>query len=190
MQYKASIPNERSFNCDNEITKVRGKWRELNIYQNVASLLLIPGVIVAFWRGTWDLLDHFDQFFQPVPTFIVSGFSVVALEFIRNSFVSKHLKILDDDTRLTVLKKNILLSVYDILYNLSNVALWRVLWGHPEGEFRLLIVMRIFECQHHNFLSDCHGSHTLELSQTITKSDSWKTFALRLLVERVSEIKV
>lgn len=144
MQYKASIPNERSLNCDTEITKVRGKWRELNIYQNVASLLLIPGVIVAFWRGSWNLLDHFNQFFQPVPTLVLSAFSVVALECIRNSFISKRLKILDGDTRLTVLKKNILLSFYDILYNLSNVALWRVLWGHPEGEFRFLIVMRIF----------------------------------------------
>lgn len=146
MQYKVSIPNERNLNCDKECTKVRERWRELNIYQHVASLVLIPMVIVAFWRGSWNLMDTFERFFPTVPTLIASAIVVVALELIRNTFISRHLKILDDDTRLTVLKKNILLSFYDILYNVSNVALWRVLWGHPEGKFNsynFAVVLRV-----------------------------------------------
>lgn len=134
MQYRASVPNDRNLNCDKECAKVKGRWREINIYQNLASIVLIPGVIVAFWRGSWDLLDHYEHFFQPGPTLLVSALVISFLELSR-SFISKHLKILDDDTRLAVLKKNILLSVYDVIYNLSNVALWWILWGHPEGEF-------------------------------------------------------
>jgi uncharacterized membrane protein len=135
MQYRVSIPNERSLQSEKDIAKVRGKWRELNIYQNLASIVLIPCVIVAFWRGSWDLMDHYSQFFPMVPTLIVTALVCVTLELIRNTFISKHLKILDDDTRATVLKKNILLSLYDLIYNFSNTAMWRVLWGHPEGEF-------------------------------------------------------
>lgn len=135
MQYKVSIPNERSLQSDKDFAKVRGKWREINVYQNLASLVLIPCVIVAFWRGSWELMDHdYKRFFPTVPTLIVSALVCVTLELIRNTFISKHLKILDDDTRWTVLQKNILLSFYDIIYNFSNVALWRVLWGHPQGE--------------------------------------------------------
>lgn len=136
MQYKVSIPNERNLNCEKDFAKVKEKkWREKNIYQNIASIGLIPCVIVAFWRGSWDLMDHYQQFFPRVPTLIVSALLIVVLELLRNKFISKPLKILDDDTRLTVLKKNILLSFYDIVYNLLNVALWRILWGHPEGKF-------------------------------------------------------
>lgn len=138
MQYKVSIPNETSFNCEKDFAKVKNKkWKEKNIYQNVASIGLIPIVIVAFWRGSWDLMDHYEQFFPSGPTLTVSALLIVVLELLRNKFISKPLKILDDDTRLTVLKKNILLSFYDIIYNLFNVALWRVLWGHPEGEFKV-----------------------------------------------------
>ena len=113
MQYKVSIPNERNLNCEIECKKVKDKWRDINVYQNLASIVLIPCVIVAFWRGSWDLMDHFHQFFPTVPTLIGSAFFVVLLELLRNSFISKHLKILDDDTHFTVLKKNILLSFYD-----------------------------------------------------------------------------
>lgn len=134
MQYKLSIPNERSFNFEQDCAKVKEKCGKEDYYQNVASIVLIPSVIVAFWRGTWNLMDIHHQFFPTVPTLIVSALLILGLEFLRNSFISKRLKILDDDTRLTVLKKNILLSVYDIVYNFSNVALWRVLWGHPEGK--------------------------------------------------------
>lgn len=133
MQYRASIPNDRNLNRDTECAKVKERWREINIYQNLASIVLIPCVIVAFWRGSWDLIDHYEQLFPNYLTLIVSALVISLLELSR-SFISKHLKILDDDTRLAVLKKNILLSVYDVIYNLSNVALWRVLWGHPEGE--------------------------------------------------------
>lgn len=148
MQYRASIPNERSLHCEKECAKVKGKWREINIYQNLASIVLIPCVIVAFWRGSWDLLDHYHQFFPPGPTLSVSALLIVMLELSRN-FISKHLKILDEDTRLTVLKKNILLSFYDVIYNLSNVVLWRILWGHPEGECDLWIsLLKLTETYH------------------------------------------
>lgn len=135
MQYKVSIPNERSLQSEKDIGKVRAKWRELDIYQNLATLVLTPCVIVAFWRGSWDLMDHYSQFFPHVPTLIVTALVCVILELIRNTFISKHLKILDEDTRTTVLKKNILLSIYDLIYNLANTAMWRAMWGHPEGEF-------------------------------------------------------
>jgi hypothetical protein len=42
--------------------------------------------------------------------------------------------MLDDDSRLVVLKKNFILSLYDILYNVFTIAWWRSLWGHPEGK--------------------------------------------------------
>lgn len=134
MQYKVSIPNERSLQSEKDIAKVRGKWRDLDIYQNLATLVLIPCVIVAFWRGSWDLMDHYSQFFPTVPTLIVTALVCVILELIRNTFISKHLKILDDDTRSKVFKKNFLLSIFDLINNLANTAMWRVLWGHPEGE--------------------------------------------------------
>jgi uncharacterized membrane protein len=137
MQYKVSIPNERSLNCEKDFAKAKGKWRERNIYQNLASIVLIPCVIVAFWRGSWDLMDHYQQFFPKVPALIVSALLVVILELIRNTFISKRLKILDDDSRCSVLKKNIFLSLYDVVYNFSNVALWRILWGHPEGKLSI-----------------------------------------------------
>lgn len=113
MQYKVSIPNERNLSCENECKKAKEKWREINVYQNLATFVFTPCVIVAFWRGSWDLMDHYHQFFPPGTTLIASVLIVLALELIRNAFISKHLKILDDDTRSTVLKKNILLSFYD-----------------------------------------------------------------------------
>ena len=143
MQYKVSIPNERSLQSEKDIVKVREKWRELNIYQHLATLVFIPCVIVAFWRGSWDLMDHYSQFFPIVPTLIVTALVCVTLELIRDTYISKPLKILDDDTRLTVLKKNLLLSIYDLIYNLANTTIWRVLWGHPEGEFAIENVDKI-----------------------------------------------
>jgi uncharacterized membrane protein len=134
MQYKVSIPNEKSLHVEKDIAKVRGKWRELNIYQNLVTFVFLPCVIVAFWRGSWDLMDHYSQFFPTLPTLIATALVCVTLELIRNTFISKHLKILDDDTRSKVLKKNVLLSIYDLIYNLANTAMWRVLWGHPEGK--------------------------------------------------------
>jgi hypothetical protein len=140
MQYKISIPNERNLNCEKDCAKVSGKWRELNIYQHTASMVLIPFVMVAFWRGSWGLFEVlYCQFFRPVPTLIASTLVCLLLELIRPTFISKHLKILDDDSRVTVLKKNILLSFYDIIFNLSNVAFWVILWGHPEGKFKMLL---------------------------------------------------
>lgn len=135
MQYKVSIPNDRNLHCEKECAKVSGKWTAKSIYQSSTSVLVIPCVIVAFWRGTWDLMDHYHQYFPTVPALVVSALAVSLLELLRGTSISKHLKILDDDTRTDVLRKNILLSFYDIIYNLSNVALWRILWGHPQGKF-------------------------------------------------------
>lgn len=134
MQYKVSIPNERSLHCERDFAKVKGTWREINIYERIASLVLIPCMIIGFWRGSWNLLDYYTGIFRPGPTLLVSASFVSILELTRNAYISKHLKILDDDSRVTVLKKNILLSVYDVIYNLANVAMWWVLWGHPEGK--------------------------------------------------------
>lgn len=113
-------------------------------------------------RGTWDLLDHYNYFFPRSTSYIVSSVLTLILELIRSTFskfnkfkvivktmsesaneghfllfqivVTNRLKILDDDTRLQVLKKNILLSFFDILYNISCITWWRSIWGHPEGE--------------------------------------------------------
>lgn len=139
MQYKVSIPNERSLHCEQDFATVKGKrkWREINIYEKIATLVLIPCMIIGFWRGSWDLLDHYHHFFRPGPTLLVSALIVSILELSRNVYISKHLKILDGDSRVTVLKKNILLSFYDVIYNLANVAMWWVLWGHPEGKFKV-----------------------------------------------------
>lgn len=116
-------------------------------------------------RGTWDLLDHYHQFFPLAPSYVISAILTIILELIRSTFskfnvtlnyahqnvqihlnenienvfflylflVSNRLKILDDDTRLVVFKKNIMLSLFDILYNILCIAWWRSLWGHPEG---------------------------------------------------------
>lgn len=176
MQYKVSIPNERSFECEKDFAKVKTSWREKNIYQNLATLVLIPCVIVAFWRGTWDLMDHYHRFFPHVPTLIASALVIVSLELLRSTFITERLKILDGDTRTTVLNKNILLSFYDIVYNLANVALWRVLWGHPEGELnfseKLLLKLPASAVEVKNVLSTikylavlCHGSYALSFSK-------------------------
>lgn len=138
MQFKVSIPNDRNLQCEKDFAKVKEKWREINIYQNLATFVFIPCVIVAFWRGSWNLLDHYHYYFPLGPTFAVSGIIVSILEMLRNVCISKHLKILDDDTRCTVFKKNVLLSLYDVLYNLANVAFWWVLWSGENGEFKVL----------------------------------------------------
>lgn len=113
-------------------------------------------------RGTWDLLDHYKQFFPFVPSYIVSSMLTLILELIRSTYskfnviersrksgiencaeimiclfqivVTNRLKILDDDTWPVILKKNLYLCFYDILYNISCITWWRAIWGHPEGE--------------------------------------------------------
>ncbi|KAL7044163.1 hypothetical protein ACKWTF_001810 [Chironomus riparius] len=67
------------------------------------------------------------------PSFVVSVILTLILELIRSTFILKHLKILDDDSKLVKLKKNFFLSIYDILYNIFVIPMWRSLWGHPEG---------------------------------------------------------
>jgi hypothetical protein len=129
MQYKFSIPNDRS-----EVIigakNIKSQWKETKLYQNIFSLVLIPSVIVAFWRGTWGLMDIYeDQFFPKHQTLVASALVCLILERMRNPYISKRLKILDDDTRSTIIKKNILLSIYDIIFNLANVSYWRILWG-------------------------------------------------------------
>lgn len=151
MQYKVSIPNEKNFQCDKDFAIVREKWREINVYQNLASIVLIPCVIVAFWRGSWDLMDHYHHYFPLGPTLAVSGLIASTLEILRNAFISKHLKILDDDSRCTVFKKNILLSIYDVIYNLSNVAFWWVLWEHPEGKSVSIVTVVLLIAQNETF---------------------------------------
>lgn len=138
MQYKFSIPNDRS-----EVfigaKQIKSQWRETKTYQNLCSLVLIPSVIVAFWRGSWGLMDKFElQFFPKYPTLVASALILLILERIRNTFISSRLKILDGDNRATILKKNILLSIYDIIFNLANVSYWRILWGH-DGEYYFII---------------------------------------------------
>jgi Fuseless len=130
MQFRVSVPNERSYDIEKDCAKVKEKWRERNFYQDLASIVLIPFVIVAFWRGSWNLMDTYHQFFPNTTVLIVSALLMVTLELIRSTFISKRLKILDDDTCFAVLQKNVFLSFFDIIYNFSNVVLWRVLWGH------------------------------------------------------------
>lgn len=147
MQYKCnkfSIPNE--FNSSAQIEKIisssdfessinceekKLSWKKSQLFQNSFSLVLFPLVVIGFWRGAWDAMDIYeDQFFPYHSTVIVSSLSAMILERIRSEYITKHLKILDDDTKLTKLKKNIALSIFDIIYNLVNVSFWRVLWGH------------------------------------------------------------
>lgn len=87
--------------------------------------------MIGFWRGAWDAMDIYeDQFFPYRSTVVLSAMMCIILERIRSEYITKHLKILDDDTKLTKLKKNIALSIFDVIYNLANVSFWRVLWGH------------------------------------------------------------
>lgn len=37
-------------------------------------------------RGTWDLLDHYHQFFPHVPSYIASAILTIILELIRSTF--------------------------------------------------------------------------------------------------------
>lgn len=130
MQYKFSIPNDHS-----EVIigakNIKSQWKGTKIYQNLFEFVLIPTMIVCFWRGTWNLMDIFeDQFFPKHPTLVASALVCLILERMRNPYISKRLKILDDDSRAMILKKNILLSIFDIIFNLANVSYWRILWGH------------------------------------------------------------
>lgn len=136
MQFKVSKPNELTSEAFMAINK---KSVNQNIYQNLASIVLTPCVIVGFWRGTWDLIDHHQQIFPVPPAFILSGFFIVIIEFIRNGSVSKKLNVSHNDTNAVALKKKILLSIFDVSSNFSNVVLWRSLWGQPEGKFFIVL---------------------------------------------------
>ncbi|KAG5676832.1 hypothetical protein PVAND_006639 [Polypedilum vanderplanki] len=136
MRYKVTIlpiSPEKSTNFNSEKVKNLSIWKISKIfYQNFLIFILIPCQIVAFWRGTWDLLDHYHQFFPMVPSYLISAIVTIILELIRSTYISNRLKILDDDSKATIIKKNLALSFYDVFYNVWTIIWWRALWGHPE----------------------------------------------------------
>lgn len=122
---------ESSINCENK----KLSWKKTQLFQNYFSLVLFPLVVIGFWRGAWDVMDIYeDQFFPYRSTVVLSAMMCIILERIRSEYITKHLKILDDDTKLIKLKKNIALSTFDVIYNLANVSFWRVIWGHDVYE--------------------------------------------------------
>lgn len=138
---RVSITTDKHFGCEKFSEKSAKKNKKcenlLDFYRNLASIVLIPVAIISQWRGFWDLLDHYHQFFPLGPSYILSSGILVILEILRHSHILNHCQLVDIDTRSTIFRKNITLSFYDLFYNLTSIMFWRSVWGHPEGERKI-----------------------------------------------------
>jgi hypothetical protein len=98
------------------------------IFYNVCvSLFLTPVLPITMWRGTWNLMDIYRDYFNPIAACLTGQAFIIALEFWRryNGHVITPLK---SDSNCDIIFKSVGSDVFNHIYNIGAVLFWRILW--------------------------------------------------------------
>lgn len=104
--------------------------RIFNVCDTFLSLLVITPLAVAHWRGTWALMDLYEEYFTPWTCFVIGGIlhTVFALlrEYLHTEFSrpSEGIK----SWRRTVLR-HIVTRLYTYVFSVGSIMHWRGGWA-------------------------------------------------------------
>lgn len=135
MQYKSIIPNQDTNNDKDAETK---RKKSLICYNELMSLIVAPVLVIAHWRGIWDMMDLLKEFFPLGPTLALGYVGLFSLDFLHEFHLRKYFQVNDDDSTMKVLSKNVATNFYDYFYNVCTIMVWRTLWeviSGAEGTF-------------------------------------------------------
>lgn len=97
------------------------------IYNIFVSLVLTPGLPIAMWRGTWNLMDTYDEYFRPIPCFLTGQVIIIILE-IWKRYYGDAITPLKSDPKCDVIIKSIGGDIFTHMYNIGSIMFWRILW--------------------------------------------------------------
>ena len=130
MQYKSIIPNQ---DTNNSKDASKRKKKALICYNEVMSLIVAPILVIAHWRGIWDMMDLLTEFFPLGPTLALGYVGIFSLDFLHEFHLRKYFQVTDEDSIVKVLTKNVATNFYDYFYNVCTIMAWRTLWEVISG---------------------------------------------------------
>ena len=86
MQYK-SIPKQATIKHQKD-ARAKRKKTTLICYNEIMSLIVAPMLVIAHWRGIWDMMDIWKNSFPLGPTLMLGYVGIFSLDFFASSCIS------------------------------------------------------------------------------------------------------
>ena len=132
MQYK-SIPKQATIKHQKD-ARAKRKKTTLICYNEIMSLIVAPMLVIAHWRGIWDMMDIWKNSFPLGPTLMLGYVGIFSLDFLHEFHLKKYLQEAEEDSITKVLTKNVATNFYDYFYNVCTIMVWRTLWEVISGQ--------------------------------------------------------
>lgn len=118
----------------------------LSTSDSLIAICIVTPLVVAFWRGTWSLMDQNSNIFPAINCFFLGGAFHLSFAILRD--VLSKTVIAKNRTIVPLTTSHVIRKFYTYVFALSCVMHWRGTWGVLEMfcEFSALYTTIVTSC--------------------------------------------
>lgn len=118
--YNDNLKNEGN----NNVNKNKTKKRLLNVLDSIIASLIVGPLIIAFWRGTWELFIIYKNIFPLIPSTLFSMAIHLCLALTREILQ----EIWEKKQKKYPVLDHIIRRLYMYFFSVISIMQWRGLW--------------------------------------------------------------
>lgn len=107
--------------------KNRIKKRILLTSDALIAVFIVTPLVVAFWRGTWSLMDKNPKIFPVINSFFLGGALHLSFAIVKDILYKT--VIAKNRTIVQITKSHVIRKLYTYIFAISCVLHWRGTWG-------------------------------------------------------------
>lgn len=109
--------------------------RFLNFIDVTLSLFIVSPLVVSFWCGTWNYMDHELKFITNWQKFLIGNVAHVMFAILREALHDEFAIPKMGDTRLRKIRRFFVTRIYTYAFGIACIAQWNGGWGVMDEYF-------------------------------------------------------
>ncbi|CAO1362669.1 unnamed protein product [Diamesa tonsa] len=128
----SKIYSELSVTTDYEKLKKEPSKRKKQFYHlcdSLVSIFIIGPLVVGVWRGTWNLINYYGEYFPLWSSLSVSLSCMVLLNYFRRDFHDKFIELPKHNKSFgKTVKRLVIMRTYHYIFHFCSIMTWRCIW--------------------------------------------------------------
>ncbi|XP_028030331.1 uncharacterized protein LOC114243147 isoform X1 [Bombyx mandarina] len=116
---------------DTEVTECSCDKASYGTGDIVFSTFVVAPLVVSVWRGTWQIMDIYENYFPFVESYFMGIIVHISFAFLRATFLARSAGAWSGENGgvLRWIRERLLSKLYTYIFVLSNLTMWRGGWG-------------------------------------------------------------
>lgn len=100
-----------------------------HVCDSLVSIFVVAPLVVGAWRGTWNLINYYGEYFPLWSSLIASFSCILLLNYFRRDI---HYEVIDKSKNTKsfckTVKRFLITRIYHYFFQFCSIMSWRCLW--------------------------------------------------------------